>query len=132
MDMLGAPDVASSRRIGQAAWAVLWIVAHAIVTGGGGVVVESNFHRDLAAASLRTLAARGRAIFVHCNASAELIRERYASRVRHPGHRDQQHLAAWDEDLSIFGPPEGIRIIRVDTSAPVDAVVLAREIFGQN
>lgn len=124
MDVLGAPDVASSQRIGRAAWAVLWTVAHAIVTGGGGVIVESNFHRERSAASVRELAGRGQAVFVECVAPASLIRARYASRVRHAGHRDHEHLAAWDDDASVFEAPEGLRVLRTDTSAPVDAVRL--------
>ena len=62
MDVLGSPDIDASRRIGRATYAVLYAMAGAIVASGTGVVVESNFDRELSAAPLRALAARGRAI----------------------------------------------------------------------
>src|SRR5207244_6009855 len=46
MDVLGAPDVAASRRIGRATYAVLWAMADAITSSGLGLVLEANFHRD--------------------------------------------------------------------------------------
>lgn len=126
MDVLGAPDLESSRRLGRATYAVLWAMAAAIITGDSGVVVESNFHRDVSAEPLRALAARGDATFVHCVAPLEVIRRRYAGRVRHPGHQDAEVLAAWDGDLSVFEPPSGIRSLRVDTGAAVDVRALAQ------
>jgi len=128
MDVLGAPDVESSRRIGRATYAVLWAMADAIVSSGGGLVLESNFHRDLSAGSVRALAARGDATFFHCVAPLALIKERYRSRVRHPGHRDAELLATWDEDLTVFEPPAGIRALRVDTSGVVDVRAVAQQL----
>jgi predicted kinase len=133
MDVLGAPDVAASRRIGSATYAVLWAMAEAIVSSGTGLVLESNFHRERSAGSLRTLAARGDAIFVHCVAPPEIIKERYRTRVRHPGHKDAELLAAWDRqdlDLTVFEPPAGIRALHVDTTSRVDVRALAKEIRG--
>ena len=130
MDVLGAPDVESSRRIGRATYAVLWAMAEAIVSSGIGLVLESNFHRDLSAGSLRALAARGDAVFVHCVAPLEVIKERYRSRVRHPGHKDAELLATWDGDLTVFEPPAGIRALPVDTSSDVDVRALAARIRG--
>ena len=128
MDVLGAPDVESSRRIGRATYAVIWAMADAIVATGRGLVLESNFHRDLSADALRALAARGDATFVHCVAPLAVIKERYRSRVRHPGHKDAELLAAWDEDLTVFEPPAGIRALRVDTTSDVDVRALADRI----
>jgi len=128
MDVLGAPDTASSQRIGRATYAVLWTMADAIVSAGGGLVLESNFHRELSAEPLRALAARGDALFVHCVAPPEVIRRRYAERVRHPGHRDAERLATWDGDVSEFEPPTGIRALRVDTAGPVDVRALAQQL----
>jgi len=59
MDVLGAPDIESSRRIGRATYAVLWAMAEAIAVSGSGLVLESNFHRDASADALRALASRG-------------------------------------------------------------------------
>lgn len=128
MDVLGAPDVESSRRIGRATYAVLWAMAEAIASSGIGLVLESNFHRDLSADALRALAARGDATFVHCVAPLEVIKQRYASRVRHQGHRDVELLATWDGDLTVFEPPAGIRALHVDTTSDVDVRALARTI----
>jgi predicted kinase len=107
---------------------VLWAMADAIVSSGSGLVLESNFHRDLAADALRALAARGDATFVHCVAPLDVIKERYRSRVRHPGHKDAELLAAWDEDLTVFEPPDGIRALHVDTTSAVDVRALAAQI----
>ncbi len=128
MDVLGAPDIAASRRIGRATYAVLWAMADAIVSSGSGLVLESNFHRELSADALRGLAARGAAIFVHCVAPLDVVKQRYASRVRHPGHKDAELLAAWDGDLTVFEPPAGIRALHVDTTSDVDVRALAKEI----
>jgi len=128
MDVLGAPDIASSQRVGRATYAVLWTMAGAIVTAGGGLVLESNFHREVSAEPLRALAARGDATFVHCVAPLDVIRRRYAERVRHPGHKDAERLATWDGDLTVFEPPAGIRALRVDTTGPVDVRALAQQL----
>ena len=128
MDSLGAPDLASSERLGAATYAVLWAMADALSSSGPGLVLESNFHRDLAGPRLRALAARGAATFVHCIAPVDVIRARHAARVRHPGHKDAERLASWDGDLAAFGPPDGIRVIRVDTTGAVDVVATAARI----
>ena len=128
MDVLGAPDVAASRRIGRATYAVLWAMADAILSSGSGLMLESNFHRDLSANELRALATRGDATFVHCVAPLEVIKARYAARVRHPGHGDAELLATWDGDLAVFEPPAGIRALHVDTTSHVDVRALAKEI----
>ena len=128
MDVLGAPDIESSRRIGRATYAVLWAMADAIVSSGTGLVLERNFHRDLAADALRGLAARGGATFVHCIAPVDVIKARYASRVRHPGHKDAELLAIWDGDLTVLEPPAGISAMRVDTTSAVDVPALAARI----
>ncbi len=130
MDVLGAPDLASSQRIGRATYAVLWAMADAIVESGGGLVLESNFQRDISAAPLRALAARGDAIFVHCVAPLAVIRRRSVERVRHPGHKDAERLASWDGDLTVFEAPAGIRAVRVDTNGSVDVRALAERLRG--
>src|SRR6266404_9994620 len=101
-------------------------MADAIVSSGTGLVLESNFHRDLSADALRALAARGDATFVHCVAAVDVIKERYRSRVRHPGHKDAELLATWNEDLTVFEPPAGIRALHVDTTSDVDVQVLVK------
>jgi predicted kinase len=128
MDVLGSPDVETSQRIGRATYGVLYAMANAIVDSGTGVVVESNFDRERSGDALRALAAKGRAVFVQCDVDPRVARDRYAARTRHPGHHDAELLARWDGDVSRHAPPDGIPALRVDTSAPVDARALAREI----
>jgi predicted kinase len=128
MDTLGAPDLATSQRLGAATYAVLWAVADALASGGTGFVLESNFDRELAGPRLRELAAHGDTTFVQCVAPVEVIRARYSARVRHPGHKDAERLASWDGDLTIFEAPAGLRALRVDTSGAVDVPALARRI----
>ena len=91
-------------------------------------MLESNFHRDLAGPRLRALAARGNATFVHCVAPVDVIRARHAARVRHSGHQDGERLAAWDGDVAVFEPPDGIRRIRVDTTGAPDVAATAARI----
>jgi len=128
MDTLGAPDLAASQRLGAATYAVMWAMADALTSTGAGLVLESNFHRELAGPRLRLLAARGEATFVHCVAPLPIIKARYAERVRHPGHKDAERLASWDGDLTVFEPPAGLRAINVDTTLTVDVRALARRI----
>jgi predicted kinase len=128
MEALGAPDKAESQRIGRATYAVLWAMADALASSGTGFVLESNFDRERSAPELRALAARGDATFVHCVAPLAVIQARYAARIRHPGHQDAERLATWDGDLDVFGPPAGVRAIRVDTTGAVDIAALAARI----
>jgi predicted kinase len=128
MDVLGAPDLAASQRLGLATYAVLWSMADALVSSGTGFVLEGNFHRELAGPRLRALAARGDAAFVHCVAPLPVIKARYAERVRHRGHQDAERLAAWDGDLTVFEPPAGLRVVHVDTTGEVDIEALADRI----
>ena len=81
MDVLGAPDVASSERIGRATYSVLWLVAEALVSRGMGLVLESNFDRDISAPHLQAIAKHGEATFVLCVAPVEVISARYAARI---------------------------------------------------
>ncbi len=57
-----------------------------------------------------------------------MIKDRHRSGVRHPGHKDAELLAMWDEDLTVFEPPAGVRALHVDITSDVDVRALAKEI----
>jgi len=62
---------------------------------------------------------------VHCAVPDAERRRRYAARIRHPGHFDETVLAAWDPDVTIFGPPAiaGLSVIDADGAAATAATV---------
>ena len=122
-DTLGAPDRAASRRLGMAAYAVLYAVLDRLLEAGVGAVVESNFYRGLAEAGLRPFVARSTAAHVHCQAPADEIVRRYVARAergeRHPGHHDRAavpDLLAALESGAIEPLDLGVPVLRVDTS----------------
>lgn len=121
---LGTSDLARSRELGAAAYAVLYAVVSRVLEAGSGAVVDSNFARGLAEAELRPLAARASTVLVHCQtSSAEIVRryvERAARGERHPGHLDAaalpdllRHL-----DAGVYEPLDlQVPTLRVDTTA---------------
>ena len=95
-DVLGAGDVAWSRSLGRATFALLYEALERQLRAGRPVIVEANFDRVYAPTRLAAL--RGRYGFepfeVHCTASPEALLDRYAARAtsRHPGHADVERL----------------------------------------
>lgn len=55
-----------------------------------------------------------------CEAPRSVMRERYRTRPRHRVHDDQARLAEWEASADVAQPITGFRLLRVDTSAPVD------------
>lgn len=124
-DTLGVPDVAGSRRYGDASYALLHLVARRTLVAGVGVVLESNFGRGWAEPQLRPLARLARAVVVvHCatREPEETVR-RYQERAergeRHPGHHDAAAVPRLVEGLArgLYEPVElDAEVIRVDTT----------------
>lgn len=115
-DSLGTGDADWSKRLGAAAYSVLWAVA----AGWPEAVLEANFGPD-DAAPLRGLCAD--LVQVHCTCPPEVLALRFAGRDRHPGHLDAAYpadLLASQGDLDLDGP----RLV-VDTSQPVDGAAIA-------
>ncbi|HET8751845.1 MAG TPA: hypothetical protein VFM43_04905 [Gaiellaceae bacterium] len=87
-----------------------------------GVVLEANFVRGGEVAA-RVAALPARFVQVQCNAPLEVLLERYANRVRHPGHVDSERIGPMRE-LIEDGSYEPLDLpgetIRVDTSRSVD------------
>jgi predicted kinase len=98
-DSLGTGDRAWSKRLGEAAWLVLFHVVEAAVEGGASLVVEGNFEHAYAEPRFASLPPF-RPIQVYCSAPEGVLIERYSERAdrgdRHPGHVDddvQRELA---------------------------------------
>ena len=125
LDALGPPgiDLEGSRRVGMASYAVLHAVVGRLVDAGVGVIVESNFSRGQSEGELRPLAARTRAVLIHCETSATEVVRRYTERdqrgERHPGHFDTEALPDVVRNLAAgrYEPLAlGVPLLRVDTS----------------
>jgi predicted kinase len=104
-DAMGAPaDVPASMRLGGGAYAVLVEVARTLLDAGCGVIVESNFRRDVSEPILEPLVSRSSALLIHCTAATDILTSRYARRFangeRHPAHLDGARAAGLAEDLS--------------------------------
>ena len=114
-------DLAWSRRLGAASFAVLWTLA----ARAGDMVIEANFHpdNDEALGQLRGLG--DRTVEVHCACPAEVAHTRYNARPRHEVHQRALPLSAMDR----YDRPVGIGpLITVDTTGPVDVAAVAAEV----
>ena len=120
-DTLGAVDVDSSGRLGNAAYGLIFALARASIASGVSLVVEANFFADHA--SVFDALPSCRVLQIHCSAPLEVLLERYASRKRHPGHHDAdkiallpvRHATGAHEPLNLKG-----ELIELDTSREVD------------
>jgi predicted kinase len=117
----GKIDLAWSRRLGAASFAVLWTLA----ARAGDMVIEANFHpdNDHALGQLRGMG--DRTIEVHCACPAEVAHARYNARSRHEVHQGTLPLSA----MGKYDRPVGVgSLIIVDTTGPVDVAAIAAEI----
>ena len=114
----GEIDLAWSRRLGAASFALLWTLA----ARAGDMVIEANFdpHNEEALSQLRGLG--GPTVEVHCACPAEVAHARYNARSRHEVHSGALPLSAMDK----YDRPVGIGpLITVDTTGPVDVAAVA-------
>jgi predicted kinase len=117
----GENDLAWSRRLGAASFALLWTLA----ASAGDMVIEANFdpHNDEALGQLRGLG--GRTVEVHCACPAEVAHARYNARSRHEVHQSTRPLSA----MAKYDRPVGVGpLITVDTTRPVDVASVAAEV----
>ncbi len=139
LDVLGAPDRATSQTLGLASYALLYAVLDALVGKVPGVIAESNFTRGQSESELRRFVERARPIFLHSGTSPQEVERRINARVaadvRHVGHHDVANLrsvlkriaeGAFDP-LDLPGPL--LRINTTDGYAPTlpDIVRFVRE-----
>jgi predicted kinase len=126
-DHVGTGDVAWSRRLGVATFAVMYRVLEAQLRARAPVLLEGNFPPDETRAELGRL----RALYafslleLHCTAPKETLAARYVGRAgsRHPGHLDGVRAADIDAvvDARRNGPVALAEVVVVDT-ARFDAV----------
>ena len=104
-DTLGWSDVAWSKRLGVASYAILYQIIEAELRAGASFVVESNFHPTYD--NERFAALRTTYDFVpfqvFCTANGNVLYERFKARSesgeRHPGHRDELRQGEFEEIL---------------------------------
>ena len=113
-DVLGTRDLAWSRQLGAATYAVMEAVAARSLAVGGALIVEANFTRQRSEPWLRGLAERADTRVVLCRTPKD--RERFAARsgTRHSIHPDDV-AAEWPpaEDFAI---DLGVPSLGVDTT----------------
>jgi predicted kinase len=124
-DAMGVPaDVPASIRLGDGAYATLFLTVASLLEAGLGVVVESNFRRGVSEPDLLPLIGHtSAACLVHCTAAAATLSTRYADRFargeRHAVHLDGDRAAGLADDLAAgrFDPLElPIPTMVVDTT----------------
>jgi predicted kinase len=123
-DILGIGDREWSRKLGAATYEILFAVARRLLESGVSCTLESNFSHAEPLRSLPT----ARVVQIVCTAPTEVVLERYAHRVRHPGHLDSEIVAELRQRLAEEEwKPLGLggELIELDTSTPVDVESLA-------
>lgn len=104
-DTLGWSDVAWSKRLGTASYAILYHLVEAQLAAGASFVVESNFHPTYDTERLAALRATYDFVpfQVLCIADGDILYERFKARSesgeRHPGHRDEMRHGEFEEIL---------------------------------
>ncbi|WP_114795832.1 AAA family ATPase [Gaiella occulta] len=92
LDLLGAGDVAWSKRIGGVSYELLYQAVERELRVGRSFIVESNFPSVYGRTRLLELRERYsyQPLEIHCTASKETLIGRYRARAstRHPGHND--------------------------------------------
>ncbi|PZS02250.1 MAG: hypothetical protein DLM56_12850 [Pseudonocardiales bacterium] len=125
MDILDVPDLAASRRIGQASVRVLYAVAREIRPA----ILESAWRRSYSRSELLALSAP--IVEVFCRCSRDGVERRYRARAtsRAAGHFDTERDIAelWNDETAqpVAG---GWPVIEVDTEKAVEVAALATAI----
>jgi predicted kinase len=122
-ESLAAPfatgDLAWSRRLGVAAYGVLYAMAERILVAGQGLILESNFRSGISDAPLRDLARLAPTIVIVCRTPDAVRRKRFEERAAHGRHRvhiDSAILAGWSSDDEEFLIDIGTPRLIVDTT----------------
>jgi predicted kinase len=128
-ESLGADNVATSARLGTAAYALIFGLAWTLLASRVSLIVEANFFRDQEG-DFATLPGH-QVAQVHCHAPLPLLLDRYASRSRHAGHQDAEKIkdlparfeSGAHSPLALTG-----ELIQLDTTEVVDLDALAERI----
>lgn len=108
-----------SRKLGLAAYSVLFAVAERVLAAEHGLVLETNFRSGISDAPLSALARHAPTVVIVCRVSDTLRRKRFedrAARGRHRVHIDSAVLDEWNEDDSEFLIDIGAPRLIVDTT----------------
>jgi predicted kinase len=108
-----------SRKLGLAAYSVLFAVAERILATEHGLVLETNFRAGISDAPLRALARRAPTVVIVCRVPDPLRRARFEERAaqgRHRVHIDSAVLDEWNKDDSEFLIDIGAPRLIVDTT----------------
>ncbi|HEV8656382.1 MAG TPA: ATP-binding protein [Candidatus Limnocylindria bacterium] len=106
-----------SRQLGVAAYSVLFTLAERVLSGGQGLILESNFRCGISEAPLRALGPLAPTVVIVCRTPA--ARQRFAERAargRHRVHVDSAVLEEWTGDDSVFQIDIGRPRLVVDTT----------------
>ena len=125
-DSLGTGDVEWSGRLGRAAYVLIFGFARTLLASGISAIVEANFFKGQEAEFSRL--PEHRLVQVHCHAPLAVLIRRYAGRVRHAGHHDDQKVKelAMRFESGAHAPLDlPGELIQLDTTNSVNAEVLA-------
>lgn len=128
-ETLGADDVASSSRLGGAAYGLIFALADGMLASGVSVMVEANFFRGQES-EFGQLAPH-RSIQLHCAAPLPVLLDRYAQRARHAGHHDGEKIQELPARFASGAhSPLGLdgELIQLDTTHPVELESLVSRI----
>lgn len=128
-ESLGADDVAASGRLGAAAYELLFVLAATMLESGVSVIVEANFFRGQEP-SFAALPPH-RLVQLHCEAPLPILLDRYAKRIRHPGHHDAEKLKELPSRFaSRVHSPLNLdgELIELDTTHPIELDSLAEHV----
>jgi predicted kinase len=123
----GTIDLNWSRRLGAASMELLW----ALAGDAPAVVLEANFWPDDPRVRRHIAELAAKPVEVFCKCPAEECLRRYTERAstRHAVHVDDVHLSRLATDHARCDHPVAAgTVLTVDTTAPVDIEVLAREV----
>src|SRR5688572_15868273 len=108
-----------SRKLGVAAYSVLFTVAERVLAAGHGLILETNFRSGISEAPLNALARVAPTVVIVCRVADTLRRKRFedrAARGRHRVHIDGAVLDEWNDDDSEFLIDIGTPRLVVDTT----------------
>jgi predicted kinase len=132
-ESLGADDVASSGRLGAAAFALIFALARTMLGSCVSVIVEGNFFHDHEAEFVAL--PPHRLVQLHCHAPLPVLLDRYARRSRHPGHHDTEKIkelpsrfeSGAHSPLTLDG-----QLVRLDTTRPIDFDALVERVRAES
>lgn len=119
-------DAAFSRRIGDAAMDLLWVLARRCPA----VVLEANFRTRSPQERAKLAALDGQVVEVHCRVPLAEASRRFAERARHERHHPAHPLAEMSpERMAEYAEPFAMSpVIEVDTTCTVDLEALVVQV----